>query len=84
MAKKSIENTLVAGQRVLIRVDFNVPLDGDQALRDLAERQVGITRDTDEDVRVVTQERPNVFAVAGTAASLGPRVFLGRCHQDSL
>lgn len=29
MAKKSIEQTDVAGQRVLIRVDFNVPLDGD-------------------------------------------------------
>lgn len=29
MAKKTIENTVVAGKRVLIRVDFNVPLDGD-------------------------------------------------------
>ncbi len=29
MAKKSIEQTDVAGKRVLIRVDFNVPLDGD-------------------------------------------------------
>ena len=29
MAKKSIEHTDVAGKRVLIRVDFNVPLDGD-------------------------------------------------------
>tara|TARA_E500000318_G_scaffold14854_1_gene14466 strand:- start:36082 stop:37287 length:1206 start_codon:yes stop_codon:yes gene_type:complete len=29
MPKKSIEQTEVAGQRVLIRVDFNVPLDGD-------------------------------------------------------
>ena len=28
MAKKSIEQTDVAGKRVLIRVDFNVPLDG--------------------------------------------------------
>lgn len=28
MAKKTIENTVVAGKRVLIRVDFNVPLDG--------------------------------------------------------
>ena len=28
MAKKSIENTLVAGKKVLIRVDFNVPIDG--------------------------------------------------------
>ncbi len=34
MAKKSIENTLVAGQKVLIRVDFNVPLDGDQITDD--------------------------------------------------
>ena len=29
MAKKSIEHTDVAGKRVLIRVDFNVPLDDD-------------------------------------------------------
>ncbi|MBO6513718.1 MAG: phosphoglycerate kinase [Phycisphaerales bacterium] len=29
MAKQTIENTQVAGKRVLIRVDFNVPLDGD-------------------------------------------------------
>lgn len=29
MPKKSIQQTDVAGQRVLIRVDFNVPLDGD-------------------------------------------------------
>jgi phosphoglycerate kinase len=28
MPKKTIENTVVAGKRVLIRVDFNVPLDG--------------------------------------------------------
>jgi phosphoglycerate kinase len=34
MAKKTIENTLVAGQKVLIRVDFNVPLDGDQITDD--------------------------------------------------
>ncbi len=34
MAKKTIESTLVAGQRVLIRVDFNVPLDGDQITDD--------------------------------------------------
>ena len=28
MAKQTIENTMVSGKRVLIRVDFNVPLDG--------------------------------------------------------
>ena len=34
MPKKSIEQTEVAGQRVLIRVDFNVPLDGDSITDD--------------------------------------------------
>ncbi|MHB8620657.1 MAG: phosphoglycerate kinase, partial [Chloroflexota bacterium] len=28
MSKKSIRDVDVAGQRVLVRVDFNVPLDG--------------------------------------------------------
>lgn len=34
MAKQTIENTVVAGKRVLIRVDFNVPLDGDRITDD--------------------------------------------------
>lgn len=34
MAKRTIENTVVAGKRVLIRVDFNVPLDGDKITDD--------------------------------------------------
>ncbi len=34
MPKKSIEQTEVAGQRVLIRVDFNVPLDGESITDD--------------------------------------------------
>lgn len=34
MAKQSIENTVVAGKRVLIRVDFNVPLDGSKITDD--------------------------------------------------
>ena len=34
MAKQTIENTVVAGKRVLIRVDFNVPLDGSKITDD--------------------------------------------------
>tara|TARA_R110000737_G_scaffold2923_3_gene8483 strand:- start:2017 stop:3225 length:1209 start_codon:yes stop_codon:yes gene_type:complete len=34
MAKQSIENTVVAGKKVLIRVDFNVPLDGSKITDD--------------------------------------------------
>lgn len=34
MAKKSIEQVEVAGKRVLMRVDFNVPLDDDQNITD--------------------------------------------------
>lgn len=35
MAKKTIEQADVAGKRVLMRVDFNVPLDGDRITDDL-------------------------------------------------
>ena len=34
MAKKTIQDTDVAGKRVLMRVDFNVPLDGDLKITD--------------------------------------------------
>ena len=30
MNKKSIEDVVVKGKRVLVRVDFNVPMDGDK------------------------------------------------------
>ncbi|MFP6588992.1 MAG: phosphoglycerate kinase, partial [Candidatus Latescibacterota bacterium] len=34
MAKKTIDDIDVAGKRVLVRVDFNVPLDGDANITD--------------------------------------------------
>ena len=34
MAKKTVEDLAVAGKRVLVRVDFNVPLDGAGAITD--------------------------------------------------
>ena len=34
MAKKTIDDVDVAGKRVLVRVDFNVPLDGDRNIAD--------------------------------------------------
>ena len=34
MAKKSIDSVEVSGKKVLMRVDFNVPLDGDLNITD--------------------------------------------------
>ena len=34
MTKKTIDDIDVAGKRVLVRVDFNVPLDGDHNITD--------------------------------------------------
>ena len=34
MAKRTIDDIDVGGKRVLVRVDFNVPLDGDHQITD--------------------------------------------------